>query len=570
MKKKLVLLVTTLAMAVSAAMPAVYAAEGIGCEVQVADTTITCTVTADEVKGEGISLFVGPKGSALTYNNIYAVTVLKSGNLTYSFKMPQGAMGDSDLKFTVYLKNGSDAGKEFDFVYVDSTVMNKIIADVKGATAATLKTVIAKSTDEGLSYKSALESIGMNIADFDNLSDTEKAGKIIFAEDLTAMSTADFAALFNYAVNLAKITEDNADVDAILKEINTKFVNGANEVEYKNADESTRTFVSAYIKSVAPFEKCFDYESAYEAANALYLLNKARTTDVKGILGAHYKALGLESNEDYKTYAALTDTTDADDTLVEKLAASNAATLATLQSYLKTAVSGNSGSNPGAGSNPGGGGGGGAYSPSKVDDKVKNDDDSDTVIVGNTVPVVPSPKFTDIGGHSWAKEAIEELYKEGVVKGVDEENFCPADMVTREQMITMVVAAAGLGDETATCDFDDVKTNAWYYKSVAIGVKKGIVFGVSENNFGVGLNITRQDAAVMIYRGMKAIGKTVNEVRDESNFADKSEISPYALDAVEKLYKTGIISGNENNEFAPMNTCTRAEAAKMIYDAFVK
>ena len=32
----------------------------------------------------------------------------------------------------------------------------------------------------------------------------------------------------------------------------------------------------------------------------------------------------------------------------------------------------------------------------------------------------------------------------------------------------------------------------------------------------------------------------------------------------------GIVNGKDNNSFAPKDTCTRAEAAKMIYDAFIK
>ena len=78
--------------------------------------------------------------------------------------------------------------------------------------------------------------------------------------------------------------------------------------------------------------------------------------------------------------------------------------------------------------------------------------------------------------------------------------------------------------------------------------------------FGTGLEITRQDAAVMLAR---AIGAE----NGEGSFSDDSEIADYAKGSVYALKDKGIISGREDGSFDPYGKCTRAECAVMISKA---
>jgi hypothetical protein len=58
---------------------------------------------------------------------------------------------------------------------------------------------------------------------------------------------------------------------------------------------------------------------------------------------------------------------------------------------------------------------------------------------------------------------------------------------------------------------------------------------------------------------------TLPEIRASAGFADAAEISPYAKDAVEKLYRAGVVNGKEENRFAPAMEATRAEVAAMLH-----
>lgn len=148
----------------------------------------------------------------------------------------------------------------------------------------------------------------------------------------------------------------------------------------------------------------------------------------------------------------------------------------------------------------GGGGGGGGMSvkyPSEEDaendDNPKEEDKTDTA--------KPEKKtFPDIGSVSWAKEAIEELATSGSISGDENGNFNPDNKITREEFLKIVVMAFEKYDSKATTDFVDVEKDKWYYPYVASGVKAGIVAGVSQECFGIHTNITRQDAAVILRR----------------------------------------------------------------------
>ncbi|RHP02215.1 S-layer homology domain-containing protein [Firmicutes bacterium AF36-3BH] len=165
----------------------------------------------------------------------------------------------------------------------------------------------------------------------------------------------------------------------------------------------------------------------------------------------------------------------------------------------------------------------------------------------------------------WAKEAVEYLYKEGIVHGTGDSKFSPQDNVTREQFTKMIVEFSGLKGDTDFA-FDDVLPDTWYYDYIKTAYSTGIISGISDNLFGTGNSMTREDAVVVIARCMNIIGIDANDEREYSVFFDENEIADYAKNSVELLYKKGIINGMDEGIFAPKAMVTRAQAAKMIYE----
>ena len=188
-----------------------------------------------------------------------------------------------------------------------------------------------------------------------------------------------------------------------------------------------------------------------------------------------------------------------------------------------------------------------------------------SVIITPIAPVEPEKDlFDDLGTVSWAKEAINALAKDGIVNGVAEGKFAPNDVLTREQFVKILVGALDT-EATGNVPFTDVIASEWYANFVAIAYNSGIVNGTSETEFGIGASLTREQLCTMVYRAIKASGIELEMVNNAADFVDGAEISDWAKEAVDYLYKAGVVNGVGGNAFDPQGTTTRAMGAKVIY-----
>ena len=154
------------------------------------------------------------------------------------------------------------------------------------------------------------------------------------------------------------------------------------------------------------------------------------------------------------------------------------------------------------------------------------------------------------------------LTARGIISGDGTGNFAPNNNVTREQFLKMLMSAVAAETEEAENTFSDVAENAWYKEYVLKAKFLGIVNGVSDKEFGIGTNITRQDMAVMIGRIIEKMDLEVEKSKADQ-FADDEKVSEYAKESVMLMKSIGLIEGY-NNQFRPTDTLTRAESAKVI------
>ncbi len=232
----------------------------------------------------------------------------------------------------------------------------------------------------------------------------------------------------------------------------------------------------------------------------------------------------------------------------------------------------------GGGSGGGGGGGGGSRGGSQISAGGSFIAKDDTPV---KLPETPNSQgkgavFSDIANVEWAKVAIELLYEKGVINGNGQGEFCPNDEITREEFGKILCTVFELGASTdIEIPFVDVNKEDWFYPFVCSAYASKSVTGISETEFGVGLPITREDMATMVYRmmGEENVNAFIQyDVRGTKNteFKDDKEISGYAYEAVTKLARAGYVSGMGDSMFMPKNTATRAEAAQFIYNIFYK
>ena len=172
--------------------------------------------------------------------------------------------------------------------------------------------------------------------------------------------------------------------------------------------------------------------------------------------------------------------------------------------------------------------------------------------------------FTDLGGFDWAKEAIEYLHDNGIVNGKAEGLFAPADSIKREEFVKMLVLALSLKGNEYSNSFEDVISSKWYAPYINIACSLGVVNGINDKEFGIGQNITRQDAAVMIYRAL-GCEEEQTETTELDVFVDKTQVSDYAKNAMEYMVKNKIMNGVSDTELAPLSNSNRAQIATILY-----
>lgn len=174
--------------------------------------------------------------------------------------------------------------------------------------------------------------------------------------------------------------------------------------------------------------------------------------------------------------------------------------------------------------------------------------------------------FSDVGADHWASLAINSLVEDEIVSGYGDGTFLPSKEITRAEFTKMAIYFAQEAPDGEKINFEDVSQDSWFYKPVSEAACKGVINGYGQMFYPQNL-IKREDAALIVYRILCMLG---NEPRGLKAFSDRTDVSPYAEDAVYALGGAGIIQGNNENQFLPQNHITRAEAAQLLYNAFIK
>lgn len=481
--------------------------------------------------------------SAMTHFGTYMTDA--EGN--YEVNLSTKGLNPGDYKVVLTAKDGTIYEKAIFVASRESKV--KFIGEVadlveEGCDAAQLKAKLGLDTYETVNAK-VFEILEDNIiftVDADAWSEVALAN-IMELEDAKALTPEEFVALLEDCAKIQSVNECkiNPADDPEFFGLDEAYLDTYKE---NVSDEDKETFVSNFEGGEFVFTS--QIAAAFETCVILNVLENADSwKDYKVLIETHGEDMGI----DMKAYNKLKSSKKDD---IADYMANSYDDFADFAEDVNDAIdkikSGKSSS--------GGGGGGGGGS-------VKGTSGITGVDINNypidMTPVEETVKFTDLEGFDWANEAIEALSKDGVIAGTGAGEFAPGGLVTREQFVKMIVEAFDIPKASASAEFADTVAGAWYESYVNSAVEGGIASGIGEGLFGVGMNITRQDAAVVLYRAAKL------SADGEIAFSDKDEVASYALDAVKTLNNMKVINGLGDGRFAPKSSCTRAEAAVMIY-----
>ena len=148
---------------------------------------------------------------------------------------------------------------------------------------------------------------------------------------------------------------------------------------------------------------------------------------------------------------------------------------------------------------------------------------------------------------------------------MDAHHFEPDRKVTRAMFVTILGRMYGVHqDFIAPISYSDVQEGDWFAPYVTWASLSGIVNGYDDGTFAPNREITREQMALILVRYCEAYDIRLPEEEDAPPFTDEERISPWALEAVLKSRRCGLINGRDDGSFDPMGTATRAEMCAVM------
>lgn len=181
--------------------------------------------------------------------------------------------------------------------------------------------------------------------------------------------------------------------------------------------------------------------------------------------------------------------------------------------------------------------------------------------------------FKDVKEDHWAYKYILWMKNRDIIHGIGNDLFNPNGTVTRAEFAKMMVRTLELDlYSPAKPTFDDVGKKNWEYPYVESAKNYLTYYKTSTGNYFRSLQPSvREDMAVAL---VKALGYQDEEVDLDllDQFADEDEITPSLRKYVALAVEYGLMKGYPKDGklyFGPMGNLTRAEAATLLYRAFV-
>ncbi len=171
--------------------------------------------------------------------------------------------------------------------------------------------------------------------------------------------------------------------------------------------------------------------------------------------------------------------------------------------------------------------------------------------------------FTDVASSEWYYEAVQYVYNNELMNGMSATTFEPNSTTTRGMIVTMLYRLEN-EPTAASAGFSDVAEGQWYTDAVNWAAANNIVNGYGDDQFGPTDTITREQMMAILYRYAQYKGYDVTASADLSAYTDATNISSYAVSAMQSAVSEGLINGITDTTLVPGGSATRAQVAAIL------
>lgn len=174
--------------------------------------------------------------------------------------------------------------------------------------------------------------------------------------------------------------------------------------------------------------------------------------------------------------------------------------------------------------------------------------------------------YEDVSEDSWFYSYAKSMYEKGIMTGLTNTRFGPAETLKRAQFAVTLYRLAGTPAVTYEEAFPDVPKDQWYTDAIIWAYKNDVITGYTDSGlFGTADEITREQMVTMMYRYAKKNGIGTSTSASLDSFPDGQSVTAYALDAMKWAVTEKIIQGDGTTGLLnAWNSINRAETAAVL------
>ncbi len=171
--------------------------------------------------------------------------------------------------------------------------------------------------------------------------------------------------------------------------------------------------------------------------------------------------------------------------------------------------------------------------------------------------------FSDVNANDWYYQAVMDIYDQGLMLGIAEQEFGPQQSMTRAMLVTVLHRLEGEPiPEQNSEQFTDINPDSWYMPAVSWANNHNIVDGVGDGLFAPHNPLSREQLAIILLRYAGYCGKdTAFDLNDLYQFKDADQVADWSQNALAWAVTNEILLTDAQNKLNPKSMASRAEIA---------
>ena len=182
----------------------------------------------------------------------------------------------------------------------------------------------------------------------------------------------------------------------------------------------------------------------------------------------------------------------------------------------------------------------------------------------------PIHGYTDASTTEWYHDGVHYCIENGLMSGYGNGIFKPNTATTRAMLASMLWRLNGSPVVNYQLDFKDVENGQWYTEAIRWAKAEGIAVGYDNGYFGTNDVITREQMVTILWRYAQYKGYDVSVGEDTNilSYDDAFDVVEWAIPAMQWACGSGLVGGMQNSDgnmvLDPQGGTTRAQMATMM------